>query len=177
MQALKSSYVSDTDTFRIRQIDGSELERERERVLYLIHQAIPLACVAEVGSTAIEGLIGKQDLDFVVRVPSNSFEETRNTLDSTFPRNDEQLSNAEYQGYVIPSQLDVAIQLIVAGGKYDNFEKFLLRLSASPSLKRAYNELKVMWDGRPMREYRVAKQQFIDSVLSGNEEPDFCKPQ
>jgi GrpB-like predicted nucleotidyltransferase (UPF0157 family) len=163
--------VTEVEKFHIRDLDLNLLHRERERALSLIRRVVPFASVMEVGSTAIEGVVGKQDLDFVVRVTSNCFGETRSILDQTFPRNDRQLSNEEYQGYVVPSEIDVAIQLIAAQGKYDNFEKFLQALSADPSLKHAYNELKISWHGRPMEEYRLAKQNFIDSVLSNRKEP------
>ena len=163
--------MTQIETFRIRRVDASQLQAERERVACLIREAIPSASVMEVGSTAIEGLVGKQDLDFAVRVPSQRFDETRLILDRTFPRNTGQLSNDEYQGYLVPSPLDVAIQLIIEGGRHDNFEKFLLALRTDPSLRHAYNNLKSAWDGRPMQEYRLAKQRFIDSVLSDSKAP------
>ena len=158
--------MSPDETFRVRQFDENLLRQEVDRVLGLIRKVVPSASVMEVGSTAIEGVVGKQDLDFVVRVPSNRFDQARRIMDLAFSRNSQQISNGEYQGYVVPSPLDVAIQLIVEDGQYDTFEKFLLTVSADPALKRAYNDLKVAWDGRPMKEYRVAKRCFIDSVLS-----------
>jgi GrpB-like predicted nucleotidyltransferase (UPF0157 family) len=163
--------VTQLEKFRIRDLDADTLRSERDRTLALIRTVIPSASVMEVGSTALDGIVGKQDIDFVVRVPSHYFEEARKILDQAFPRNSQQLSTEEYQGYIVPSEIDVAIQLIVAEGKHDTFERFLQALSADPSLKRAYNDLKTSWDGRPMKEYRLAKQKFIDSVLSNSREP------
>jgi GrpB-like predicted nucleotidyltransferase (UPF0157 family) len=158
--------LSHVETFYIRDdLDASTLRSESQRVLRLIQGLIPSASVMEVGSTAMEGIIGKQDLDFVVRVGVPQFEKTRSILDKYFSRNDQQLSNAEYQGYIVSSSLDVAIQLIVADGKYDTFERFLQLLKRDPSVQQAYNDLKVTWNGRSMQEYRLAKQGFIESVL------------
>jgi GrpB-like predicted nucleotidyltransferase (UPF0157 family) len=121
----------------------------------------------EVGSTALAGVVGKQDLDFVVRVPSSRFEHSRIALDAQFPRNQRQLCEHGFQGYCVPSQLEAAIQLIVAGSQHDNFERFLNCLTASTELRQAYNALKIAFDGRPMHEYRLAKSAFIEAALKG----------
>jgi len=135
----------------------------------MVRTAVPLASVLEVGSTAVEGVVGKQDIDIVVRVPAESFADTRDILDRMFSRNASQMSNSEYQGYLVTSSLDVAIQLVVAGGKYDTFVAFLQALSTDPTIRQAYNQLKIAWNGQPMQDYRVAKQEFIESVLNRGE--------
>ena len=90
-------------------------------------------------------------------------------LDAAFERNEDQLSNAIYQGYHVRSELDVAIQLTVAGGPYDDFVPFLDALANDPTLVRRYNELKRAWDGRPMDDYRSAKSAFIREVLAAED--------
>ena len=67
--------MTQLELFHLRHIDASQLRTERDRVLRLIRKLIPSDSVMEVGSTAIEGIVGKQDLDFVVRVPSHRFDE------------------------------------------------------------------------------------------------------
>ena len=62
--------------------------------------------------------------------------------------------------------MDVAIQLTVEGGPYDNFLIFLAELRKDADLRQKYNELKVKFDGLPMSEYRDAKQGFIEQVLA-----------
>jgi GrpB-like predicted nucleotidyltransferase (UPF0157 family) len=153
------------DFFEIKDIDRRALQSERERVLCALRNLVPFASVFEVGSTAVEGVIGKQDIDFVVRVPRDRFDSTRRILDSNFPRNPEQLSTQEYQGYVVPSSMDVAIQLIVENGKHDDFHVFAQLLASNRDVREAYNQLKARWHGRPMQEYRLAKQRFIESSL------------
>jgi hypothetical protein len=56
------------DLFQIRNVDMAELRRERKPVQHLILTMIPRSSVMEVGATAVEDVIGKQDVDFVVRV-------------------------------------------------------------------------------------------------------------
>lgn len=154
-----------TERFAIRELDPALLARERDAALGAIRDAVPWADVHEVGSTAIAGVIGKGDVDVLVRVPAARFDEARAALDSTFERNADQLSNAIYQGYLVPSALDVAIQLTVTGGPYDDFLPFMDALANDPTLVRRYNELKREWHGRPMDDYRTAKSAFIRDVL------------
>lgn len=154
------------EVFRITDIDPRVLDAERRRVLALLTAIVPQERVHEVGSTAVPGIVGKQDLDFLVLVQTQDFCSTRRDLDRRFPRNPGQLSNDVYQGYKVDSDLDVAIQLTIEGGAHDNFLVFLAELRASASLRAEYNRLKQAFDGRAMDEYRDAKGAFIEKVLS-----------
>ena len=159
-----------SETFHIKNVDPEALNSERQRVLELLTACLPSEHVHEVGSTAVPGLLGKQDLDFLVLVPAKDFLSTRSVLDQRFSRNPAQLSNDVYQGYMVASDFDVAIQLTIKGGPHDSFLDFLARLRASASLRAAYNQLKQSFDGRDMDEYREAKGAFIHKVLSANED-------
>ncbi len=152
-------------TFRINEIDAAQLDAERQRVLNLITEHVESDYVFEVGSTAVTGVIGKQDLDFLVRVSAAEFCATRAVLDQHFARNPQQLSTDEYQGYLVKSKLDVAIQLTITHGPHDTFLKFLDLLQNSAELRDSYNQLKRRYDGQPMAEYRDAKQRFIENTL------------
>jgi GrpB-like predicted nucleotidyltransferase (UPF0157 family) len=158
-----------TECFRIIQIDAGLLAAERDRVLALLKTLLPSAAVAEVGSTAVPGVVGKQDIDVAVRVPEANFSETRDILDAHFSRNETQLSNTKYQGYRVTSPLDIAIQLTVQGCEYDFFDRFLNHLRRDAALRASYNQLKMAWDGKPMDEYRAAKSRFIEAVLRGDD--------
>jgi GrpB-like predicted nucleotidyltransferase (UPF0157 family) len=151
--------------FRVADPDP-RLPAERERVLAELRGALADAEVLEVGSTAVPGLIGKGDLDVLVRVPPERFAETRARLDAALPRNAEQLSTEIYQGYLVPSPLDVAVQLTVAGGPHDTFVAFLDALRDDPRLVEEYVALKRRWDGQPMDAYREAKGAFVRRVLA-----------
>ncbi|UJR84006.1 GrpB family protein [Sandaracinus amylolyticus] len=155
------------ERFHIGAIDPSEHARVRDEVLAQLSRALPSWAEAlEVGSTAVPGVIGKGDIDLLVRVPRERFDDARAIVDRLFERNPRQLSNEQYQGYLVPSHLDVAIQLTVRGGPYDDFVAFLDALRASPSLVERYNALKREWDGREMDAYREAKSRFITEALS-----------
>lgn len=135
-------------------------------MLARIRAVVLEADVHEVGSTAIPGLPGKQDLDVLVRSERDAFDATRDRLDAHFPRNPDQLSTHEYQGYRVPSALDVAIQLTVRGGPYDDFLRFLAALHADPALVARYAALKHAFHDQPMSDYRAAKSAFIEGVLA-----------
>ena len=145
--------------------DPALLAAERDRVLALLRALLPGIPCLEIGSTAVPGVIGKGDIDLLVRAPAAQLEAVRACLDGVLARNPAQLSNAQYQGYRVDSPLDVAVQLTVAGGPYDDFLPFLEALRADPALVAAYNALKRAWDGRPMDDYRAAKSKFIEEVL------------
>ena len=123
--------------------------------------------VHEIGSTAVTGAVGKGDLDLLVRVAAADFKGIRTRLDAITPRNPDQFSSVEYQGYLVTNSPDAAIQLTVAGGPHDNFLTFVEALGARSELVDRYNELKRCHHGGPMSDYRNAKRQFIEAVLAG----------
>ena len=116
--------------------------------------------------TAVPGAVGKQDVDILVRVPALSFDSTRRILDAAFERDLAQLSTCDYQGYKVSRDPDVAIQLTVSCGPHDRFIPFLLALRSDPILLARYNCLKRRWHGCPMKDYRKAKAEFIEQVIS-----------
>ena len=134
-------------------------------MLGLVRKATRLGSVREVGSTAVEGVIGKEDIDIAVVVPGNLFKAARADLDRFFERDRRQISNDEYQGYRMQSDFDAAIQLTVAGSSFDTFSDFVEILLGNRLVRKAYNELKMKWDGQPMEQYRNAKAEFIEKVL------------
>lgn len=155
------------DVFRIAPPDPA-LPAERDRLIARIRAAIPGVPVREVGSTAVDGVIGKGDLDLLVLAPADRFDDVRAALDGLFDRNPRQYASPIYQGYTVasPAGLDVAIQLTVAGGPHDTFDAFLDALRADPALVDAYNALKRRWHGRSMDGYRADKAAFIASALA-----------
>ncbi len=151
--------------------DSQTMRDERDRVDSLLRQLLPCAHISEVGSSAVDGVLGKQDIDFAVLVAEELFVETRAILDGAFERNQQQYSSDDYQGYTASSTWDVAIQLTVRGGPHDDFHAFLDALKASPALRDSYNALKRRWNGKPMQAYRDAKAQFIEAALQERGHP------
>jgi GrpB-like predicted nucleotidyltransferase (UPF0157 family) len=156
--------------FRIVRHDPRRLALERARLFAAVREATVVGSLLEVGSTAVEGIVGKEDLDFALVVPRHQFGVARADLDKHFERDAQQLSNSEYQGYILPSTFDAAVQLVVSGSRFDTFERFLARLRESASLRTAYNDLKAKWNGGRMDEYRAAKQAFIEAALTERRE-------
>ena len=159
-----------TRKFYISKICSDILNSERKRITQRLLEIVPENHLFEVGSTAIEGVIGKQDIDFLIRVRPNDFVSIRTALDQIFTRNPDQLSNDLYQGYTVESEMDVAIQLTIEGGPHDHFLTFLSRLRANIDLRQKYNELKTEFDGCAMADYQNAKHKFINEVLAARED-------
>jgi len=157
------------EIFRVRHLDPRILAKERERVHSLLSACDLPGRVIEAGSTAVPGLVGKGDLDFLVLVSAAEFSVAREILDHHFSRNPEQLANEQYQGYKVESNMDVAIQLTIEGGRYDTFETFLEILNSSAEVREHYNRLKYAYDGKSMQEYREAKSAFIEKALSASD--------
>ena len=154
------------EIFRIQPLQYRLLRMEKVRVIRMVRALIPFAEVKEIGSTAVAGVIGKQDLDVLVKVENNKFELAKSKLDECFPRNLAQLSNNNIQGYSVDSKVEVALQLVVKDSPYDCFDAFLDALSHDARLREKYNLLKTQWDGKPMEDYRTAKSLFIEAVLT-----------
>ncbi len=130
-----------------------------------LRSVLPSCDVHEIGSTAIAGVIGKQDVDLLVRCDSTDFAQACEILDAEFERNPTQFSSEEFQGYRVASEFDVAIQVTVRGCTHDRFLDFRDLMRGNPEIVEQYNALKRHWNGRSMAEYREAKALFIEHVL------------
>jgi GrpB-like predicted nucleotidyltransferase (UPF0157 family) len=138
---------------------------ESERIQALLAAKLPYAEILEVGSSAVMGAIGKEDIDFAVLVPLRLFLDAKQELDGILERDEFQLCNDKYQGYKVKSPWEISVQLTVQGGEYDVFGLFMDALRRDQRLLDNYNALKRKFHGRPMYEYRVEKSKFIESVL------------
>lgn len=157
--------LDDFETFRIIPPDIRIMRLERVRVVRRLRALLPYADIHEIGSTVVLGVVGKQDLDFSIKVRADNFEQAKKSLDAEFPRNAEQIADNCIQGYKVQSNLDVALQLIVINSQYDIFDTFICMLIRDAELRAAYNRLKIQWNGKPMNEYRQAKGAFISQAL------------
>jgi len=153
------------ELFQIREPSPAQAT-ERDRVLALLHDLFDETAVREVGSTAVDGVIGKEDVDILVLTAPEAFAAARSRLDGLFSRDEKQLSTEIYQGYRASSDWDVAIQLTVDGSPHDVFDPFLDALRTNSQLRQDYNALKRQWNGRSMAEYRAAKAEFIGRALA-----------
>ena len=62
-----------SNRFTLSNIDPAFVATECSRALAMLATAIPKAYLHEVGSTAVPGVVGKQDIDILVRVPADEF--------------------------------------------------------------------------------------------------------
>jgi GrpB-like predicted nucleotidyltransferase (UPF0157 family) len=120
------SQMGEVERFEIRNFDPKLKESERDRVLKNLARLLPFATtILEVGSTAVQGIVGKEDIDLLVRVPRGQFSDARQILDRTYSRNERQFSDDEFQSYLVISPLEVAVHLVVQDERHDVFERFL----------------------------------------------------
>jgi GrpB-like predicted nucleotidyltransferase (UPF0157 family) len=142
------------------------LSREVERIIDLVRKAVSYAHVEEIGSTALPGVVGKQDIDILATSDRGSFQKLIRDLDGRFKRDATQFSSPIYQAYVVESPYTSHIQATVLHGPHDTFRDFKRVLLSDQNLVSEYNSLKRRFDGQPMDAYRQAKSVFIERLLS-----------
>jgi GrpB-like predicted nucleotidyltransferase (UPF0157 family) len=134
-----------------------------------IRVAIPDAQIEHIGSSAVDGLISKGDLDIFVGVFPQVFETSVQTLESLGFRvkegslRTESLCPFEAFGYSI----DVGIQLVALNSEFEFFLVFRDCLKSDLTLRQEYNKLKLESKALSPDEYRQRKSEFIELFLSG----------
>ena len=157
---------AEEDIFELREPPVDALERAREKWLPRLEACLPFAEIMEIGSTAVAGVIGKQDLDFLARVRREDFSLARERLEEVLERHPRQVCDETLQAYRLPrDDVDIVLRLAVVGGPHDLFHLFVERLRDDPRLRTAYNRLKGKWNGKTMRDYRAAKSDFVAKAL------------
>jgi GrpB-like predicted nucleotidyltransferase (UPF0157 family)/GNAT superfamily N-acetyltransferase len=136
-----------------------------------IRRALPAAGIEHIGSSAIEGVLSKGDLDIFVGVEPAEFHDAIVAIESLGFRikaesfRNESLCPLESGAYPIP----VGIQLVVNRSEFEFFLIFRDRMNADADLRRAYNQLKRQARDLNADEYRRLKSTFIKRVLSQRE--------
>ena len=142
---------------------ASAFEMHRHTILRLV----PDAEVHHVGSTAMPGLLTKGDLDILVRVDGNRFAEAEALLASTFERNYESDRSSTFASFMSKNLTPpLGIQVTTKCGEFDFFIEFSSALKRDCVLLAEYARLKAAFQGRSMKDYRVAKDAFIERVLA-----------
>ncbi len=138
-----------------------------DRIVPLLRRVLPPAAdIRHVGSTAIPGCLTKGDLDIVVRVHATDFRVADAALTAQFARNTGSMQTSTFSSFEDDTTSPhLGIQLTAIHGANDFFHLFVERLRNDPNLLSHYNALKTRFDGRPMIEYRAAKDAFIAEVL------------
>jgi GrpB-like predicted nucleotidyltransferase (UPF0157 family) len=125
------------------------------------------ADIRHIGATAIDGCLTKGDLDIVVRVEQQNFLPSDDALARQFSRNAGSPRSASFSSFEDSTTLPhLGIQLAAVDGPEDFFHLFVEVLKRDAALVAEYNALKQEFDGRPMADYRSAKDNFIAKVLA-----------
>jgi len=133
-----------------------------------INVLIPQSSVEHIGSSSVPGIISKGDLDIFVGVQKDAFGSAIKLIESlnfSIKKNTlrtDSLCMFESDQYSI----DVAIQLVEIGSKFENFLIFRDSLLKNKNLRIEYNQLKKDAEELDANEYRKIKSQFIEKVLA-----------
>jgi GrpB-like predicted nucleotidyltransferase (UPF0157 family) len=123
--------------------------------------------ITHVGSTAVPGCLTKGDLDIVVRIPPVDFVAADAVLASRLDRNAGSVRTDTFAAFEDATTAPhLGIQLTAIGGPFDHFHLFTAALLRDATIVERYNMLKIQYHGRPMNEYRAAKDAFIAEVLA-----------
>ena len=163
--------MADDETFRL--AADCDVAREAADALFAVVaaelvSALPASAeVLHVGATAVRGCLTKGDLDIVVRVDRADFAVSEALLAKRFSRNDGSIRTDEFAAFEDAGRSpSLGVQLTVKGGALDDFHPFVEALRRDPVLLRRYNDLKLRFSGKPMADYRAAKDAFVAEVLS-----------
>ncbi len=136
----------------------------REQVLTVL----PSARIEHIGSSSIEGAVSKGDLDVFIGVEKSKFEHAISVLQALrFTITEDTLRTDElcpFESFDYP--LDVGVQLVANGSRFENFLRFRNLINAQPELLEKYNQLKLDATGLPPQEYRKIKSAFIEELLA-----------
>jgi GrpB-like predicted nucleotidyltransferase (UPF0157 family) len=101
-----------------------------------INAALPNADIRHVGSTAIYGCLTKGDLDVLVRVDQDGFQEADRALSEMFARNEGSDRTESFSAFADASASpDLGVQLVVRGSTHDKFTVWIDRLNNNDELR------------------------------------------
>lgn len=134
----------------------------------MLARVLPQASIEHVGASSIPGAISRGDLDVLVIVPPGTLEQAVATLCPLgYQEKPDTLRTAQLCMLVSPrSDIDLALQVIEAGSKFEFFLHFRDALRADSALVEAYNRIKQEMADAGEERYRNAKGQFIETVCA-----------
>ena len=130
---------------------------------------LPDVEIEHIGASSVDGLVSKGDLDILVVVEASEFEPTKLKLERLGYRPKEKgetLVTAELQPFDVTGYpIDVAIQLIASGSRFEFFRVFKKWLQRSEYYRDEYNRIKRENASAGDEAYKKAKSIFIEEVL------------
>ncbi len=139
-----------------------------ERIATVLRKELPEAAIEHIGSSSVEGLCSKGDLDILVAVDREAFDLAINTIEALgfnikqATMRTDSLCPFDSNDY----EIDVGIQLIVNESQFEFFRTFRDALKGNAELRNQYNELKLKCEGMNEHQYREIKSKFIEDVLA-----------
>jgi GrpB-like predicted nucleotidyltransferase (UPF0157 family) len=133
-----------------------------------IRELLPAAAIEHIGATAVPGSLTKGDVDLLVAVPRDDFDEAKRRLGERYaPHYPEEWDPTRASFTEMPHvELPVGVQLVVAGEAEERvFIAWRERLRAEPELLERYNELKARRTADDYDGYTEAKAAFIEATL------------
>ena len=146
--------------------------RERVEAAFAGHHRrlallFPASDILHVGSTAVPGSLTKGDLDIQIRVTAGQFACADAGLAVHYQRNRDSSHSSTFSSFKDDdAEPPLGIQLTVAGGPEDFFWKLRDHLIAHPEANERYNQLKRRFEGATMTDYRAAKSDFMELLLT-----------
>ncbi|GGI11518.1 GrpB family protein [Gottfriedia solisilvae] len=139
----------------------------------LIKKLLPEADVQHVGSTAVPNSLTKGDLDIQVRVTSEQFSISVQTLSALYELNEGSVKTDSFRAFKDDStDPPIGVQLTIINSEFDFFWKFRDVLLINDKYRKEYDDLKRNFEGKKMHEYREAKNEFFQRII---ETPEFKK--
>ncbi len=138
----------------------------RERYRGQLAMLLPEADVQEFGATVIPGAITKGDLDLLVRVPAEAFEESRGALGGSYAVHQLENWTPSFASFKAAArEPEVGIHIVIV----DSPDDVLLRgsrdaLLGDPALLERYNALKREHEGADPDVYWRAKTAFFEEL-------------
>lgn len=128
-----------------------------------LQEMLPSATIEHVGGSAVPGLLTKGDLDICVQVREEDFQNAAHVLKRTYEINQPHHWTRTYASFKDDSR-DIGVQLCVRGSADDYFVRQREYLLNNPNAVEKLNDLKQRFEGAEMEAYRLAKNNFYETL-------------
>jgi len=133
----------------------------------LISTVLPSTDIQHVGSTAIPGSLTKGDLDIQVRVAAEDFDNAVQALSNFYLLNEGSTRTETFRAFKDDTtDPPLGVQLTVIDSELDIFWRLRDVLLMNDLYRLKYDELKKNYEGKDMEEYRAAKNEFFEWLMS-----------
>lgn len=133
----------------------------------LLQRQMPHATIEHIGSSSIADCVSKGDLDIYVGVQAKELAACIPLIESLgFNIKQDTLRTDQLCPFeACWRNVDVGIQLVERGSKFDFFLTFRDLMNSCAALRSEYNQLKWDCQGLVPADYRARKSKFIERVL------------